>query len=116
MVRFSAFYSRFKCLNLYVNFCVSRKGKKDGKQDSKADKETDVEKSKATAALWELRSKVTDQSLGQYQEACGRLARVNEELTTQLYRAEKETIDVSAFQLKRDATREQQVQKAAKGV
>ncbi|XP_024915488.1 basal body-orientation factor 1 [Cynoglossus semilaevis] len=85
------------------------KGKKDGKQDSKADKETDVEKSKATAALWELRSKVTDQSLGQYQEACGRLARVNEELTTQLYRAEKETIDVSAFQLKRDATREQQI-------
>ncbi|XP_058471712.1 basal body-orientation factor 1 [Solea solea] len=85
------------------------KGKKDGKQESKVDKESDTEKAKATAALWELRSKVTDQSLSQYQEACGKLERVNEELTTQLYRAEKETIDVSTFQQKRDADREQQI-------
>uniref|UniRef100_A0A665WZU6 Si:ch211-243o19.4 n=1 Tax=Echeneis naucrates TaxID=173247 RepID=A0A665WZU6_ECHNA len=77
-------------------FC-RRKGKKDGKQESKADRESDMERAKADAALWELRLQVTDRSLQQYREACGKLAGLNDELTRQLYRAEKDAMDVSAF-------------------
>ncbi|XP_029349310.1 basal body-orientation factor 1-like [Echeneis naucrates] len=73
------------------------KGKKDGKQESKADRESDMERAKADAALWELRLQVTDRSLQQYREACGKLAGLNDELTRQLYRAEKDAMDVSAF-------------------
>ncbi|XP_056250107.1 basal body-orientation factor 1-like [Seriola aureovittata] len=94
------------------------KGKKDGKQESKADKESDIERAKANAALWELRLQVTDQSLVQYRESCRKLARVNEELTNQLYRAEKDTIDVTGF-LKRQATAKEEkiniLQKTLKG-
>uniref|UniRef100_A0A3B4Y8W8 Basal body orientation factor 1a n=1 Tax=Seriola lalandi dorsalis TaxID=1841481 RepID=A0A3B4Y8W8_SERLL len=89
------------------------KGKKDGKQESKADKESDIERAKANAALWELRLQVTDQSLVQYRESCRKLARVNEELTNQLYRAEKDTIDVTGF-LKRQATAKEE-KKTLKG-
>uniref|UniRef100_A0A3P8U7C5 Basal body orientation factor 1b n=1 Tax=Amphiprion percula TaxID=161767 RepID=A0A3P8U7C5_AMPPE len=71
------------------------KGKKEGKQESKADKESDVEKAKANAALWELRLQVTGQSLSEYREACHKLARANEQLTDQLYRAEKDAIDTT---------------------
>uniref|UniRef100_A0A3B4Y926 Basal body-orientation factor 1 n=1 Tax=Seriola lalandi dorsalis TaxID=1841481 RepID=A0A3B4Y926_SERLL len=85
------------------------KGKKDGKQESKADKESDIERAKANAALWELRLQVTDQSLVQYRESCRKLARVNEELTNQLYRAEKDTIDVTGF-LKRQAVEDYTLQ------
>lgn len=86
-----------------------RKGKKDGKQESKADKESDIEKAKANAALWELRLQVTDQSLVQYREACRKLARANEELTNQLYRAEKDTIDITGFLKRQDAAKEEKV-------
>uniref|UniRef100_A0A3P8UAJ3 Basal body orientation factor 1b n=1 Tax=Amphiprion percula TaxID=161767 RepID=A0A3P8UAJ3_AMPPE len=71
------------------------RGKKEGKQESKADKESDVEKAKANAALWELRLQVTGQSLSEYREACHKLARANEQLTDQLYRAEKDAIDTT---------------------
>ncbi|XP_044231953.1 basal body-orientation factor 1-like [Thunnus albacares] len=87
------------------------KGKKEGKQESKADKESDIEKAKANAALWELRLQVTDQSLAQYREACRKLARANEELTNQLYRAEKDSIDVTGFLQKRDAAKEEKINK-----
>lgn len=90
-----------------------RKGKKDGKPESKADKESDIEKAKANAALWELRLQATDQSLVQYREACRKLARVNEELTNQLYRAEKDTIDITAFLKRQDAAKEEKVGKLA---
>ncbi|XP_040917237.1 basal body-orientation factor 1-like [Toxotes jaculatrix] len=85
------------------------KGKKDGKQESKVDKESDVEKAKANAALWELRLQVTDQSLAQYREACRKLARVNEELTNQLYRVEKDTIDITGFLKRQDAAKEEKI-------
>ncbi|GAA6213636.1 basal body-orientation factor 1 isoform X1 [Lates japonicus] len=85
------------------------KGKKDGKPESKADKESDIEKAKANAALWELRLQATDQSLVQYREACRKLARVNEELTNQLYRAEKDTIDITAFLKRQDAAKEEKI-------
>ncbi|XP_053191080.1 basal body-orientation factor 1-like [Scomber japonicus] len=85
------------------------KGKKEGKQDTKADKESDMEKAKANAALWELRLQVTDQSLVQYRETCRKLARANEELTNQLYRAEKDSMDVTGFLKKRDAAKEEKI-------
>lgn len=89
-------------------FC-HRKGKKEGKQESKADKESDIEKAKANAVLWELRLQVTDQSLVQYSEACRKLARANEELTNQLYRQEKDTIDITGYLKSQDAAKEEKV-------
>lgn len=97
-----------KCRTILSVF-YHRKGKKDGKQEPKADKETDIEKAKANAALWELRLQVTDQSLVQYREACRKLARANEELTSQLYRQEKDTIDITAFLKRQDADKEEKV-------
>uniref|UniRef100_UPI0037E995BA basal body-orientation factor 1-like n=1 Tax=Semicossyphus pulcher TaxID=241346 RepID=UPI0037E995BA len=85
------------------------KGKKEAKQDSKVDKESDMEKARANAALWELRLQVTDQSLVQYREACRKLARANEELTNQLYRAEKDTIDMTGFLKRQDAAKEEKI-------
>uniref|UniRef100_A0A3B4ZYC6 Basal body orientation factor 1 n=1 Tax=Stegastes partitus TaxID=144197 RepID=A0A3B4ZYC6_9TELE len=85
------------------------KGKKEGKQESKADKESDVEKAKANAALWELRLQVTGQSLTEYQEACHKLARANEQLTGQLYRAEKDAIDITGHWQRQLAAREEKV-------
>ncbi|XP_008282354.1 basal body-orientation factor 1 [Stegastes partitus] len=85
------------------------KGKKEGKQESKADKESDVEKAKANAALWELRLQVTGQSLTEYQEACHKLARANEQLTGQLYRAEKDAIDITGHWQRQLAAREEKI-------
>ncbi|XP_070776996.1 basal body-orientation factor 1-like [Enoplosus armatus] len=85
------------------------KGKKEGKQESKVDKESDIEKAKANASLWELRVQVTDQSLVQYREACRKLARANEELTNQLYRAEKDTIDITGFLQGQNAAKEEKI-------
>ncbi|KAI4804264.1 hypothetical protein KUCAC02_025898 [Chaenocephalus aceratus] len=85
------------------------KGKKESKHESKADKESDGEKAKANAGLWELRLKVTEQSLVEYREACRKLARANEELTNQLYRAEKDSIDITAFLKKQDAAKAEKI-------
>ncbi|XP_074516427.1 basal body-orientation factor 1-like [Sebastes fasciatus] len=85
------------------------KAKKDGKQESKGDKESDVEKAKANAALWELRLQVTEQSLVEYREACRKLARANEELTNQLFRTEKDTIDTTGLLQRQDAAKEEKI-------
>ncbi|XP_078134141.1 basal body-orientation factor 1-like [Sander vitreus] len=85
------------------------KGKKESKQESKTDKESDIDKAKANAALWELRLQVNDQSLVQYREACSKLARANEELTNQLYRAEKDTIDITGFLKRQDAAKDEKI-------
>ncbi|XP_072313877.1 basal body-orientation factor 1-like [Eucyclogobius newberryi] len=85
------------------------KGKKDGKQESKVDRETDLEKARSNAALWELRLQVTEQSLMQYRESCRTLARANEELTTDLYRVEKDSVDTTWFFNKQDASREEKI-------
>lgn len=85
-----------------------RKGKKEGKQDSK-DKESDVEKARAAAALWELRLQATDLSLATQREASRRLARANEELTSQLYRQERDAIDVTDYLKRQDAAKEDKV-------
>ncbi|XP_034531792.1 basal body-orientation factor 1-like [Notolabrus celidotus] len=85
------------------------KGKKEAKQESKADKESDMEKARANAALWELRLQVSDQSLMQYREACHKLACTNEVLTNQLYRAEKDSIDMTGFLKRQDAAKEEKI-------
>lgn len=98
------------CFKFEIRFVFChRKSKKEGKHESKADKESDIEKAKANAALWELRVQVTDQSLVQYREACRKLARANEELSNQLYRAEKDTIDITGFLKRQDAAKEEKV-------
>lgn len=89
-------------------FC-HRKGKKEGKQETKGDKESDIEKVKANATLWELRLKVTEQSLTQYHGACRGLARTNEEVTNQLYHAEKNNLDIIGFLKRQDAAKDEQV-------
>uniref|UniRef100_A0A673Z7D3 Basal body-orientation factor 1 n=1 Tax=Salmo trutta TaxID=8032 RepID=A0A673Z7D3_SALTR len=88
---------------------MSRKGKKEGKHESKVDKESDIEKAKANAALWEARLDVTEHSRVEYREATRRLARANEELTNQQYRAEKDTVDIIAFLKRKDAEKEEKI-------
>ena len=92
---------------------MSRKGKKEGKQESKADKESDIEKAKANAALWEARLDVTEYSRVEYREAARKLARANEELTNQQYRAEKDSVDIIAFLKRKDAEKEEKVNNSA---
>lgn len=45
----------------------------------------------------------------QYREACRKLARANEELTNQLYRQEKDAIDVTGYLKRQDAAKEDKV-------
>lgn len=73
------------------------------------DKESEIEKARANAALWELRLQVTDESLAQYREACRTLARANEELTNQLYRQERESLDITDYLKRQDAAKEEKV-------
>lgn len=88
--------------------CVlfSRKGKK---HDSKPEKESDVDTVRVNAALWGLRLKVTDQDLSEYREAHHNLTRVNEQLSTQLYRAEKDSIDMTGYWQKQVEERDDKV-------
>uniref|UniRef100_A0A3Q2ZNI8 Basal body orientation factor 1b n=1 Tax=Kryptolebias marmoratus TaxID=37003 RepID=A0A3Q2ZNI8_KRYMA len=88
--------------------------KKTGKHDSKPDKESDAETARANVALWELRLKVTDQDLSEYREAHHKLACVNERLSGQLYRAEKDSVDMTGFWQKRVEERDDQVCRAPK--
>ncbi|XP_051524390.1 basal body-orientation factor 1-like [Myxocyprinus asiaticus] len=73
------------------------KGQKEGKQESKADRESEIEKIKANAALWEAKFNITEISREEYREATRALAKANEELTNQQYKAEKDTVDIIAF-------------------
>lgn len=86
-----------------------RKGKKDSKQESKPDKESDVEKVKANAALWEFRLQVSDRALLQYREECHKLARAHSELTDQLYRQERDTIDITRYLKGQNTAKEEKV-------
>ncbi|KAK3563044.1 hypothetical protein QTP86_014559 [Hemibagrus guttatus] len=87
------------------------KGKinKENKSNSNTDKECDTERAKANAALWEARLEVTEKSRVEYREAARRLARDNEELTNQQYRAEKDTTDIIAFLKKQELGKDAQI-------
>lgn len=86
-----------------------RKGKKDGKQESKPDKEPDMEKVKANAALWEFRLQVSDRALLQYREECHKLASAHAELTDQLYRQERDTVDITRYLKGQNTAKEETV-------
>lgn len=86
-----------------------RKGKKDGKEESKPDKESDMEKVKANAALWEFKLQVSDRALLQYREECHKLARAHGELTDQLYRQERDAIDITRYLKEQNTTKEKKV-------
>ncbi|RXN23178.1 mitogen-activated kinase 14A isoform X1 [Labeo rohita] len=73
------------------------KGKKDGKLESKADRESEIAKFKSNADLWEAKFNITEISRVEYREATRALAKANEELANQQYRAEKDTNDIIAF-------------------
>ena len=77
--------------------------KKEGKQEPKADKESDVERAKANAALWRLRLDVAEQSLDEYRASTGKLAAANQGLTNQVYRSEKDMMDIMAHLKRKDA-------------
>ncbi|KAG7328298.1 hypothetical protein KOW79_008242 [Hemibagrus wyckioides] len=87
------------------------KGKtnKENKSNSNTDKECDTDRAKANAALWEARLEVTEKSRVEYREAARRLARENEGLTNQQYRAEKDTTDIIAFLKKQELEKDAQI-------
>ncbi len=80
-----------------LHFTFYRKGKKEGKHESKADKESEIEKFKSNADLWEAKFNITEISRVEYREATCALAKTNEELANQQYRAEKDTHEIIAF-------------------
>lgn len=82
--------------NFFLHF-LYRKGKKEGKHESKADRESEIEKFKSNAALWEAKFNITEISRVEYIEATRALAKANEELANQQYRAKKDTDDIIAF-------------------
>ncbi|XP_060790236.1 basal body-orientation factor 1-like isoform X2 [Neoarius graeffei] len=88
-----------------------KKGKGKVKKESLSNpgKECDGERAKASAALWEARLEVTETSRVEYREAARRLARANEELTNQQYRAEKDTTDIIAFLKKKELEKDAQI-------
>ncbi|KAK0136393.1 Basal body-orientation factor 1 [Merluccius polli] len=87
-----------------------RRAKRDGRPEPRADnRESDVERARAAAALWELRLDATEQSRAQYREATRRLARANDDLTAQRYRAEKDMIDIISLLKTKDAEREEKI-------
>ncbi|XP_017331593.1 basal body-orientation factor 1 [Ictalurus punctatus] len=85
------------------------KVKKESKSNCIVDKECDTERAKANAALWEARLELTENSRVEYREAARRLARANEELTNQQYRAEKTTADIVAFLKNKELEKEAQI-------
>lgn len=56
-----------------------------------------MEKVKANAALWEFRLHVSDRALVQYREECHKLARAHGELSDQIHRQERDTIDITRY-------------------
>ncbi|XP_069008244.1 basal body-orientation factor 1-like [Embiotoca jacksoni] len=94
----------------------ARKGQNNGQNKPKVDKESDSEKVKDNAALWELRLKVTNQSLSETQETCYKFARANEFLTEQLFRAEKDTIETTGHWMRELSAKDEKIHKLEKSL
>ncbi|KAM4723458.1 basal body-orientation factor 1-like [Anableps anableps] len=86
------------------------KGKKSSKHDPKSEKEQDLETARANAALWELKLKTTEQDLSDYRGAHHNMARMNEQLTNQLYRSEQNSVDMTGYWQKEVEAREEKAQ------
>uniref|UniRef100_M4AKZ6 Uncharacterized protein n=1 Tax=Xiphophorus maculatus TaxID=8083 RepID=M4AKZ6_XIPMA len=87
--------------------CGYFKGKKSSKHEPKAEKEPDLETARANAALWELKLKITEQDLSDYRGAHHNMARMNEQLTNQLFRCEQNTVDMTGYWQKEVEAREE---------
>ncbi|KAM4542019.1 basal body-orientation factor 1-like [Odontesthes bonariensis] len=92
------------------------KGKKDSKHVPKEDKESDVETARVNAALWELRLKVSEQDVAEYRLESHKLARANDQLTSQLYREEKNSIDMTGYWQKEVAAKEEKISMLREGL
>ncbi|XP_077476990.1 basal body-orientation factor 1-like isoform X2 [Stigmatopora argus] len=73
------------------------------------DKDLDLDKTKANIALWDLKLRLTEQSLAEYRENCGQLAHTNAELSSKLTHAERELLDATANWQKRDAAKDEKI-------
>uniref|UniRef100_A0A3Q2XCP4 Basal body orientation factor 1b n=1 Tax=Hippocampus comes TaxID=109280 RepID=A0A3Q2XCP4_HIPCM len=87
-----------------------RKGKKSGKREPKTDKDLDLDNAKTNVARREVRLRLTEQTLAEYRESCGQLARVNSELVSKLARAEQEILEATDNWLKREAAKDEEVE------
>ncbi|XP_061700790.1 basal body-orientation factor 1-like isoform X3 [Syngnathoides biaculeatus] len=85
------------------------RGKKSGKRERKTDKDFDLDKAKANVVLWELRLRLTEQTLAEYRESCGRLARANVQLSNKLANTEREILDATAHWERQDAAKNDKI-------
>ncbi|KAM4541093.1 basal body-orientation factor 1-like isoform 2-T2 [Fundulus diaphanus] len=85
------------------------KGKKSSKHEPKSEKEPDLETARANAALWELKLKTTEQDLSDYRGAHHDMARMNEQLTNQLSRSERDTVDMTGYWQREVEDREEKI-------
>ncbi|XP_008398442.1 basal body-orientation factor 1 [Poecilia reticulata] len=85
------------------------KGKKSSKHEPKTEKEPDLETARANAALWELKLKITEQDLSDYRGAHHNMARMNEQLTNQLFRCEQNSVDMTGYWQKEVEDREEKI-------
>ncbi|XP_077395666.1 basal body-orientation factor 1-like isoform X2 [Festucalex cinctus] len=83
--------------------------KKSGKREPKTDKDLDLESAKANITLWEVRLRVTEQTLAEYRESCGQLARANTQLGNKVAHAEREMREATAHWQKRDAAKDEKI-------
>ncbi|XP_061649772.1 basal body-orientation factor 1-like isoform X2 [Phyllopteryx taeniolatus] len=87
----------------------TRRGKKSGQREPKTDKEFALAQAKANIALWELKLRLTEETLAGYRESCGQLARANDQLSNKLAHMEREILDVSAHRQRQDAAKNDKV-------
>ncbi|MED6254866.1 hypothetical protein ATANTOWER_001363 [Ataeniobius toweri] len=85
------------------------KGKKSSKHEPKSEKEPDLETARANAALWELKLKTTEQDLSDYRGAHHNMARMNEQLTNQLYRSEQNAVGMTGYWQREVEDREEKI-------
>ncbi|XP_037096699.1 basal body-orientation factor 1-like isoform X2 [Syngnathus acus] len=85
------------------------KGKKSEKRESKTDKDFDLDNAKAKVTLWELKLRLTEQTLAEYRESCGRLARVNDDLGNKLAHAERQILEATAHWQRLDAAKDEKM-------
>ncbi|KAM9787006.1 basal body-orientation factor 1-like isoform 2-T2 [Syngnathus typhle] len=85
------------------------KGKKSEKRESKTDKDFDLDNAKAKVTLWELKLRLTEQTLAGYRESCGRLARVNDDLGNKLAHAERQILESTAHWQRLDAAKDENI-------
>ncbi|XP_061552908.1 basal body-orientation factor 1-like [Phycodurus eques] len=85
------------------------RGKKSGKREPKTDKQFALDQAKANIALWELKLRLSEETLAEYRESCGQLARANDQLSNKLAHMEREILDATAHWQRQDAAKNDKV-------